>query len=68
VLIFITLEVLLLIHLLIGNAFSDLNLKEEAIKDYSTAIKLDPKNPNYYFNRGTTINHLLLGSALSDLN
>jgi tetratricopeptide (TPR) repeat protein len=41
-------------HLLIGNALSDLGLREEAIKDYSMAIKLDATKVTAYYNRGTS--------------
>jgi tetratricopeptide (TPR) repeat protein len=35
-----------------GNDYSDQDLYDQAIADYTKAIKLDPKNPHYILNRG----------------
>ena len=38
--------------LFLGNILSDLGRTEEAIKDYSTAIEINPQYANAYYNRG----------------
>ena len=37
-----------------GIIYKSLKKYEQAINDYNTAIKLDSKEPVYYFNRGLT--------------
>lgn len=50
-----------------GNMKKDIGLKNEAIADYTTAIKLDPENPDNYFGRGLTRSELNeLDSAVAD--
>ena len=36
----------------LGNVLDDLGRKEEAIKDYTKAIEIDPKYSKAYYNRG----------------
>ena len=50
-----------------GNMKKDIGLKNEAISDYTIAIKRDPENPYYYFGRGLTFHEINeLDSAISD--
>jgi tetratricopeptide (TPR) repeat protein len=40
---------------------------EEAIKDYTKSIELDPKNPDYYNRRGATYRNINnLENAIND--
>ena len=50
-----------------GNAYSDLNQLETAIKDYNRAIKLKPNDAEAYYNRGNAHRQLnLYAKAIED--
>jgi len=43
-----------------GFANDKLHKYKEAVKDYSMAIKIDPKNPFAYYNRGISYDRMKL--------
>jgi len=52
-----------------GTAYYKLNRHEEAIRDYSKAIELDPKDAGAYYNRGTAFSKLSKHEdAIKDFN
>ena len=52
---------------MLGKSLSDLGRKEDAIKDYTKAIEINPQYFKAFFNRGILYYQYLLGKSLSAL-
>ena len=48
----ISIEVNIILNYFIGNVLKKLGRNEEAIKDYSRAIEINPQKDEAYFSRG----------------
>ena len=52
-----------------GVAYTAINKLDEAVEDYTAAIKLDPKDPSGYFNRGVVLHRQgKTAQGISDLD
>ena len=51
---------------MLGNIFVDLGREQDALNDYTKAIKIDPQYAEAYNNRGRFYFPILLGNLFSD--